>query len=101
MYVQKWLVVVLVGIFMLVLQSSMAEEQKTANEASDKGNTGMTQDDLDGTISAYTEAIRLSPNNAEAYYGRAYTYGQKGEIDTHSNKGRTYAARNDHDCLYP
>jgi len=32
-------------------------------------------------IAAYTEAIRLEPNNADAYFGRAVSHEERNELD--------------------
>jgi Flp pilus assembly protein TadD len=43
--------------------------------AVDTGNHG----DCDKAIADHTEAIRLDPKYAEAYYGRSLAYSKKGE----------------------
>ena len=50
------------------------EATKQANLLRDKG-------DFDGAIAAYTEAIRLNPQNAQLYSGRGQAYQRKGEFD--------------------
>ena len=39
------------------------------------------KNDLDKALADYTEAIRIDPNNASAYSGRAKVWNAKGEFD--------------------
>ena len=55
-------------------------------------------DDYDAAIANYTEAIRLYPNYAEAYYFRAYVYAVKGDHD--KTVADTTAAARDDDFYY-
>ena len=43
-------------------------------------NTG-NHGDCEKAIADYTEAIRLDPKDAKAYYNRGVAYGEKGERD--------------------
>jgi formylglycine-generating enzyme required for sulfatase activity/lipoprotein NlpI len=58
-----------------------AASADAATEAYEKGKTCLDKKDYDAAISAFAEAIRLDPTNAEAYCGRGLAYGQKGEPD--------------------
>jgi tetratricopeptide (TPR) repeat protein len=51
------------------------------DEATKQGNLLREKGDFDGAIAAYTEAIRLDPQNAPVYSGRAYAHFKKGEFD--------------------
>jgi len=69
----------------------------------------------DRAIGDYTQAIRLEPNNAQAYLGRGIAYSNKGDFDraiadnneairldpnyadAYYNRGTTYSNKNDYD----
>jgi Flp pilus assembly protein TadD len=51
------------------------------DEATKQGNLLRDKGDFDGAIAAYTEAIRLNPQNALPYSGRGRGYSRKGELD--------------------
>ena len=51
------------------------------DEATRQGNLLRDKGDFDGAIAAYTEAIRLNPQNAQSYSGRGLAYLRKGEWD--------------------
>lgn len=51
------------------------------DEATKQGNLLRDKGDFDGAIAAYTEAIRLNPENAQPYSGRGQAYLRKGEFD--------------------
>ena len=46
-----------------------------------RGNFLLMLKQIDGALKAYSRAIELSPNNAEAYNNRGVTYQEKGELD--------------------
>ncbi len=46
-----------------------------------RGLAYQRKDDLDRAIADYSEAIRLDPKYAEAYYGRGLTYRNKGDVE--------------------
>ena len=51
------------------------------DEATKQGNLLRDKGDFDGAIAAYTEAIRLNPENAQPYSSRGQAYLRKGELD--------------------
>ena len=51
------------------------------DEATKQGDLLRDQGDFDGAIAAYTEAIRLNPENAQPYSSRGQAYLRKGEVD--------------------
>ena len=57
--------------FLLAVQSSQAEEYKSAKAAVEKGNVLLDKRDFDRAIAAFTDAIRLDPNLRAAYGNRA------------------------------
>ena len=78
MNIRRWLVVVLVGLSVLIVRSSMGEEPKSATDALKKGDSFLKKGDHDAAISAFTEVIRLDPKKAEAYWKRGRAYEEKG-----------------------
>lgn len=52
-------------------------ESDAAIKAAENGNTSFTEGDLEMALVHYTEAIRLAPRFAEAYYNRGVVHGQK------------------------
>ena len=67
----------LIGILLLIARSAMANESKSAAEAIKRGDVLREEGDFDGAIAAYTEAIRLFPNDANAYAQRARTHAMR------------------------
>ena len=53
----------------------------SANEAIDKGIACLEKQDYDGSIAAFSEAIRLNPKLAASYRNRGVAYKAKGEWD--------------------
>jgi len=51
------------------------------DEVMKQGNLLRDQGDFDGAIAAYTEAIRLNPQDAQPYSGRGRAYLRKDELD--------------------
>ena len=51
------------------------------DEATKQGNLLRDKGDFDGAIVAYTEGIRLHPQNAQPYSSRGQAYLRKGEFD--------------------
>ena len=51
------------------------------DEATKQGNLLRDKGDFDGAIAAYTEGIRLNPQNAQPYSSRGQAYLRKGELD--------------------
>ena len=54
---------------------------KSASEAFQSGAAAAQAGDHDKAIADFSEAIRLDPKRADAYYGRGTAYGHKGEYD--------------------
>ena len=71
MNTRRWLVAVLVGMAVVTVRSSIADDSKSAAEALKKGKSCFDKQDYDAAIVAFTEAIRFAPRDAPAYYGRA------------------------------
>ena len=46
-----------------------------------QGNIHLTKNEFDRAIEAYTQAIALNPDFAEAFNHRGMAYGNKGEFD--------------------
>ncbi|MCB9452559.1 MAG: tetratricopeptide repeat protein [Anaerolineaceae bacterium] len=61
-------------------QPAVPPEKLTAEELFERA-TKRDDDDLDGRIADYTEAIRLNPNYAEAYSRRGGNHASKGEYE--------------------
>jgi tetratricopeptide (TPR) repeat protein len=57
------------------------ERGRRVREAIERGNERARQNDFDGAISAYTDAIRLSPGDASIYNNRAFAYWSRGMTD--------------------
>ena len=51
------------------------------DKATKQGDLLRDKGDLDGAIAAYTEAVRLNPQNAQPYSSRGQAYLRKGEVD--------------------
>ena len=51
------------------------------DEVTKQGNVLRDKGDFDGAIAAYTEAIRLNPENAHPYSNRGQAHLRKGEFD--------------------
>jgi tetratricopeptide (TPR) repeat protein len=60
------------------LASSMTADAQSAAKAFEKGKSSLDQKDFRSAISAFSDAIRLDPRHAEAYYLRALTYAKSG-----------------------
>ena len=55
--------------------------QALPRAAYNRGNNHLRAGNYDGAIQAFTEALRLDPNHAAAYYERGLVYARKGEYD--------------------
>ena len=65
----------------LLFGSSSIGYGKTAEEACSQGCDALDKNDFDLALKCYTEAIRLKPDYADAYYNRGVVYQRKGEYD--------------------
>jgi hypothetical protein len=65
-YIRIWIVAVLVGMSIVMVRLSIADEPRSAAEAMKQGDQLREKGDLDGAIAAYTKAIELDPENALA-----------------------------------
>jgi Tfp pilus assembly protein PilF len=63
----------------VLLLPEVAASADAAGDAFQKGISYFEKEDYDAAITAFSEAIRLDPKDAKAYYGRAHAYLQKGE----------------------
>ena len=54
--------------------------------------TSAKKGDFDKEVADYTEAIRLKPDLADAYYGRGLALGKKGDVDRSIATFRTRSA---------
>jgi hypothetical protein len=52
-----------------------------ANSSLEDGNSRLVKGNLDAAIRAYDEAIRLNPDDADAFNNRGWVYGVKGDDD--------------------
>ena len=68
-----WLGVTCLGLLLMALSGS---RQKTpgAEEANERGFSHAEKGDHDKAIADFTEAIRLDPKDADAYYYRGFSY---------------------------
>ena len=64
-----------------LLLPTVAASADAAKEAYEKGKASFSKGDYDLAISAFSEAIRLNPRHAGAYYYRSLAYSGKGEYD--------------------
>ena len=95
--------------------SGRSEEDIRAGEAFQYGNVQMLLGQLDKAIEAYSHAIDLNPDNADAYINRGAAYIKEGKHDlaiencnkaiqlrpdyalTYSNRGVAYDKKGEHD----
>ncbi len=66
-------------ILLLVFAAGCGVSQNPAVESAKKGDDARKKDDWDLAIAHYTDAIRLNPKLARAYYGRGTAYCAKSE----------------------
>jgi len=62
-------------------QTRPTKTQLAAEDHLRQGKMRFYKDDLEGAIAAYTEAIRLNPQFADAYYCRGMAYYEQGDMD--------------------
>ncbi|MGO8691612.1 MAG: tetratricopeptide repeat protein, partial [Thermoguttaceae bacterium] len=65
----------------ILLLPNVAASADPAAEAGQKGRSCLSRQDYDAAIAAFTEAIRLDPKKADAYYGRGVAYANQGQYD--------------------
>ncbi len=68
------MVAFIVSLFVTSFSSGYGSDSQPAAVAFQRGEKLSRQGDLDSSISAYTEAIRLDPREPKAYVGRASAY---------------------------
>lgn len=71
----------LLGILLLGMSVSQGCGRKESAKAEKKGFEALLQNDYDLAIADFNEAIRLNPNDGDAYYGRGCAYYEKGDHD--------------------
>jgi tetratricopeptide (TPR) repeat protein len=64
-----------------ILNQQAAVMQSSASQAFDEGRSYSANREFDNAITAFTEAIRLDPDNIDAYCNRGYAYSEIGEHD--------------------
>jgi tetratricopeptide (TPR) repeat protein len=64
-----------------LIQAGQDTTVKLSVTYNNRGTAYDDKGDYDRAIQDYTEAIRLNPNAASAYYGRGYAYKKKGDYD--------------------
>jgi len=74
------LITVLVGCPSILMTSSKAHAQESADSAYQKGANYLKQNKLDEAINEFGKAIELNPRSDGAYYNRGRAYKAKGEI---------------------
>ena len=107
-----WLAAAAFAALTLTAHVARADE---AQEALEQGNAAFGNEDCDLAIRHYTEAIRLDPKLAEAYFGRGNAYWKKTDTDKaladftaairlnpkdaklHSSRGLAYAKKGEYD----
>ena len=62
-----------------LLVAAGCDNQDTARQALERGNSYYEQEDFESAIAAYTEAIRLKPDYAVAYNARGLAYEERGD----------------------
>jgi tetratricopeptide (TPR) repeat protein len=71
-----------VAVFLgLLLFADGAAEADSAREALKKGKTCFDRGEFDSAIAALTEAVRLNPEYAVAYFVRGSAYSRKNDLD--------------------
>jgi len=73
----------IITLILLVTLSVFADAfaKDSAKEALDAGAEFVKQSKYDEAIISYSRAIEVNPNYGEAYYGRGFAYGHKGDYD--------------------
>src|SRR5580658_9508606 len=77
---ELWLLVLL-GMPPLIVGTSTAGEPKPAGQTSQDAEPHLKNIDPNVAISKYTDAIRIDPKDASAYYNRAWVYQKTGSFD--------------------
>jgi len=98
-----------------VQNTPQQQQQRTATTLVEQGLQKYEKRDYDGAIADYTEAIRIDPNGANAYYNRGIVYFDKNDYDravadytqairinsnyadAYNNRGIAYANKYDYD----
>jgi len=65
----------------ILLLPNVAASADAATEAYQKGLSCLGEQDYDAAIAAFTEAIRLNPKSAQAYYNRGKSYALMGGLE--------------------
>ena len=75
----KFRAVILIAV--LSLLPNVAASADAAKDAYEKGNSCLEKKDYDAAITAFTEAIRLNPEDARAYNSRGICFENNGKHD--------------------
>src|SRR5580704_16050835 len=67
--------------FILVTLSGCGDGKGGTDNAFSRGMDALAKHDDDLAIRCFTDAIRLDPKSAEAFYNRGYAYMSEGELD--------------------
>ena len=66
---------------LLIVQRLFASTRSCLKHSTVEPSFTDRKGEFDKAIADFTEAIRLDPRRAEAYWGRAHAYAKKGEFD--------------------
>lgn len=76
-----WSQLIAVIVLVAVLLTSCGSKAATATDKIELGQKYLTELNYTEAIASFTEAIKLDPNNIQAYMGRAEAYVALGEYD--------------------
>ena len=65
------------------IQATNQLDLQAAETYVDRGNARVAQDDVDGAIQDYTQAIELVPQYAQAYNNRGNAHSDQGDLATY------------------
>src|SRR3972149_1272449 len=77
----KHILTIIIVLFLLYPSLGFSETKAQASEWFEKGLKYHTKGEYDKAIEAYTSAIVLNPNYADAYNNRGLEYDNKGQYD--------------------